>query len=60
MKKRNLGKSALSVAPIAFGANVFGWTLNEKESFHILDEFIDNGFNLIDTADSYLLIPSLS
>lgn len=53
MKKRNLGKSALSVAPIAFGANVFGWTLNEKESFHILDEFVDNEFNLIDTADTY-------
>jgi len=53
MKKRTLGKSNLSVAPIAFGANVFGWTLNEKESFHILDEFVDNGFNLIDTADTY-------
>ncbi len=53
MKKRTIGKSTLSVAPIAFGANVFGWTLNEKESFKILDEFVDNGFNLIDTADTY-------
>jgi len=52
-KNRTIGKSTLSVAPIAFGANVFGWTLNEKESFHILDEFVDNGFNLIDTADTY-------
>src|SRR5690606_27028979 len=42
-----------SVAPIAFGANVFGWTLDEKESFRILDEFVDNEFNLIDTADTY-------
>lgn len=53
MKNRTIGKSTLSVAPIAFGANVFGWTLNEKESFKILDEFVDNGFNLIDTADTY-------
>lgn len=53
MKNRTIGKSTLSVAPIAFGANVFGWTLNEKESFNILDEFVDNGFNLIDTADTY-------
>ncbi|HUH18241.1 aldo/keto reductase [Albibacterium sp.] len=53
MKNRTIGKSTLSVAPIAFGANVFGWTLNEKESFYILDEFVDNGFNLVDTADTY-------
>jgi len=53
MKKRTLGKSSLSIAPIAFGANVFGWTIDKKESFHILDEFVDNGFNLIDTADTY-------
>ena len=53
MKKRTLGKSDLSVAPIAFGANVFGWTLNEQDSFRILDEFVDNDFNLIDTADTY-------
>lgn len=53
MKKRTLGKSDLSVAPIAFGANVFGWTLNQQDSFRILDEFIDNDFNLIDTADTY-------
>src|SRR5690606_4973234 len=53
MKKRSLGKSELSIAPIAFGANVFGWTLDEKESFYILDQFVDSGFNLIDTADTY-------
>lgn len=53
MKKRTLGKSSLVVSPITFGANVFGWTLNEKESFHILDEFVDAGFNFIDTADTY-------
>lgn len=43
------------VSPITFGGNVFGWTLNEKESFRILDAFVDAGFNFIDTADTYSL-----
>ncbi len=41
------------MSPIAFGGNVFGWTLNEQRSFHILDAFVDAGFNFIDTADTY-------
>lgn len=53
MQKRKLGNSALLVAPIAFGGNVFGWTADEKRSFELLDAFIDAGFNLVDTADSY-------
>lgn len=51
--KLKFGKSDLQVSPIAFGGNVFGWTLNEAESFRILDELYDHGFNFIDTADSY-------
>lgn len=51
--KIQFGKSDLMVSPISFGGNVFGWTLNERESFRILDEFFDRGFNFIDTADSY-------
>lgn len=53
MKKRQLGKSTLEVAPLAFGGNVFGWTANEAASFKLLDAFVDAGFNLIDTADVY-------
>jgi aryl-alcohol dehydrogenase-like predicted oxidoreductase len=53
MEKRALGRTGLAIAPIVFGGNVFGWTLNERESFRILDAFIDEGFNAIDTADSY-------
>ncbi|ALJ00875.1 aldo/keto reductase [Rufibacter tibetensis] len=53
MKKRMLGKSGLEVAPLAYGGNVFGWTIDEKTSFQLLDAFTDAGFNLIDTADSY-------
>ena len=49
MQKRNLGSSSLKVAPLTLGGNVFGWTINEKKSFEILDAFIAAGFNLIDT-----------
>ncbi|MBY0280871.1 MAG: aldo/keto reductase [Alphaproteobacteria bacterium] len=53
MQKRPLGKSGISIAPLALGGNVFGWTIDEKTSFSILDAFVDFGFNLIDTADIY-------
>ncbi|NII11270.1 aldo/keto reductase [Oleiagrimonas sp. C23AA] len=53
MDMRTIGKSELSVAPLAFGGNVFGWTADEKRSFELLDRFVDAGFNLIDTADVY-------
>ncbi|MBC5773702.1 aldo/keto reductase [Pontibacter sp. KCTC 32443] len=53
MEKRRLGNTDLYTAPIVLGGNVFGWTLNEKESFAVLDEFVSLGFNTIDTADAY-------
>lgn len=53
MEKRKLGNSDLHIAPIAFGGNVFGWTIEEQTSFDILDQFKADGFNLIDTADIY-------
>jgi aryl-alcohol dehydrogenase-like predicted oxidoreductase len=53
MDKREIGKSGIKVSPFAFGSNVFGWTIDENESFKILDRFVDAGFNLIDTADVY-------
>ena len=53
MEKRKLGYSGIEVAPLAFGGNVFGWTIDEATSFKLLDAFVDGGFNLIDTADVY-------
>lgn len=50
---RKLGNTDLNIAPIVFGGNVFGWTIDEKKSFEILDAFVDAGFNAIDTADTY-------
>src|SRR5437588_12664673 len=53
MEKRRLGNSGLAVAPLAFGGNVFGWTVDEPTSFQLLDAFVAAGFNFIDTADVY-------
>jgi len=53
MKKRKLGNSGLEVGILAFGGNVFGWTVDERTSFKLLDEFVASGLNLIDTADVY-------
>ncbi|MDA8424277.1 MAG: aldo/keto reductase [Nitrospiraceae bacterium] len=53
MKMRKLGSSGIEVAPLALGTNVFGWTVDERAAFGILDAFVAAGGNLIDTADSY-------
>lgn len=53
MSKRTLGKSAIEVAPLALGGNVFGWTVDRKTSFEVLDAFVDFGFDLVDTANMY-------
>ncbi|MGP4876006.1 aldo/keto reductase, partial [Klebsiella pneumoniae] len=51
MMTRPLGKTGFSIAPLVFGGNVFGWTIDEKTSFALLDAFVDHGFDAIDTAD---------
>src|SRR5882724_12962717 len=53
MQKRKLGRSGLEVSALAFGGNVFGWTADESTSMRLLDRFVDEGFNFIDTADTY-------
>lgn len=53
MKRKKLGSTDLKISPIVFGGNVFGWTLDEKESFSMLDSIYEKGFRTIDTADSY-------
>ena len=53
MNKRSLGKTGLQIAPMVFGGNVFGWTVDQQKAFTLLDRFVDAGLNTIDTADSY-------
>jgi len=53
MQKRKLGNSGIEVSPLAFGGNVFGWSVNESSAFTLLDAFTSADFNFIDTADMY-------
>ncbi|KGJ10395.1 aldo/keto reductase [Paracoccus versutus] len=53
MERRDLGRSGLRIMPLVFGGNVFGWTIDEAQSFAVLDAFVDHGFDAIDTADCY-------
>jgi aryl-alcohol dehydrogenase-like predicted oxidoreductase len=53
MKTRTLGSTGLEISSVVFGGNVFGWTLNETESFKMLDACVDQGLTTIDTADVY-------
>lgn len=53
MQNRPLGTSGFSIAPLVFGGNVFGWTVDRERAFALLDRFFEAGFNCIDTADVY-------
>ncbi len=53
MQSRKLGRTGLTIAPLVFGGNVFGWTIDKEQSFRVLDAFVDHGFDAIDTADVY-------
>src|SRR5262249_35149226 len=53
MNSRPLGRSGLRIAPLVFGANVFGWTVDQPTAVRLLDRFVDGGLNAIDTADVY-------
>ena len=53
MQTRELGRSGLHISPLMLGGNVFGWTIDEATSFAVLDAFVANGGNAIDTADGY-------
>jgi aryl-alcohol dehydrogenase-like predicted oxidoreductase len=50
---RKLGNSNLQVSPLAFGGNIFGWTVDEPTSFQLLDAYVGAGLNFVDTADLY-------
>jgi aryl-alcohol dehydrogenase-like predicted oxidoreductase len=52
-QKREIGRSGIFITPLMLGGNVFGWTADEKTSFAILDAFVDQGGDSIDTADVY-------
>jgi aryl-alcohol dehydrogenase-like predicted oxidoreductase len=53
MEKRQLGASGITIPPLVFGGNVFGWSADAATSFKLLDALVDAGLTAIDTADMY-------
>ena len=53
MNYTHLGRTGLKVSRIALGAMNFGELTDEATSFRIMDEALDAGVNLFDTADVY-------
>jgi aryl-alcohol dehydrogenase (NADP+) len=50
---RSVASTDLSVFPLCLGGNIFGWTVDEAQSFAVLDAYAAAGGNFLDTADSY-------
>jgi aryl-alcohol dehydrogenase-like predicted oxidoreductase len=53
MLYEHLGRTGLKVSRLALGTMNFGDITSPEDSFDILDEAIESGINLIDTADVY-------
>jgi len=53
MLMRKLGRTGLKVAALCLGGNTFGWTTDQKASEAVLDAYLEQGGNFVDTADVY-------
>jgi aryl-alcohol dehydrogenase-like predicted oxidoreductase len=45
--------AAFDVFPLCLGTNIFGWTVDERGAFAVLDAYLAAGGNFLDTADRY-------
>ena len=53
MQYTHLGRTGLSVSRLCLGTMNFGPVTDEKESFRIMDEALDQGINFFDSANGY-------
>lgn len=53
MQYRTLGRTALKVSRLALGTMNFGPRTGSAEAFAIMDQAVDQGINLFDTANRY-------
>jgi len=53
VRQRRIGFSELTVYPLAISGTVFGWTADDAATNDILDAYVAQGGNFIDTADMY-------
>jgi aryl-alcohol dehydrogenase-like predicted oxidoreductase len=52
MKMIQLGKSDLKVSAMGLGCINFGSHVDEKTSFELMDAYVENGGNVLETADN--------
>lgn len=53
MDYRKLGRTGLRVSALCLGTMQWGWTADESQAFEVMDAFVENGGNFLDTADMY-------
>ncbi|MEK7577773.1 MAG: aldo/keto reductase [Patescibacteria group bacterium] len=53
MEYRSLGRTGVKVSTLCFGVMSFGRKTNQSEANKMVDHFISEGGNFIDTADAY-------
>lgn len=53
MKKVELGKTGVEVSQLCLGCMIMGTTTDKNTSYNILDQFLDQGGNFLDTANCY-------
>lgn len=54
MEKRRLGNTDMRITPVGFGAAEIGITgMEEGDAMRLVNELLDAGINIIDTASSY-------
>jgi aryl-alcohol dehydrogenase-like predicted oxidoreductase len=53
MEYRSLGRTGAQVSVWCLGAMTFGWKTDQEEATRMIDQFLDQGGNFIDTANVY-------
>src|SRR6202022_964963 len=53
MRKRLLGRTGVLVSEFALGTMTFGQEADEASAGALMDQYLESGGNLIDTADVY-------
>ena len=53
MNHKRLGRCGLRVSPVCLGTMTFGREADEETSFAIMDYFVEQGYNFLDSADAY-------
>jgi len=53
MRRCEIGETGIETSCLCLGTALFGSTLSEKESFALMDAFVDMGGNFLDTAHGY-------